>query len=88
MLKAQALIFFHKQNFKELYNILQSNYFTPSNHMQLQDLWLKAHYTEVLFCKDKLFLKLFFLNNVFVKKIKLLFKTKNKKSFFVQLIEK
>uniref|UniRef100_A0A915D6M4 Homeobox domain-containing protein n=1 Tax=Ditylenchus dipsaci TaxID=166011 RepID=A0A915D6M4_9BILA len=46
VLKAQALISFHKQNFKELYSILQSNHFSPSNHTELQDLWMRAHYTE------------------------------------------
>uniref|UniRef100_A0A915BEA9 Homeobox domain-containing protein n=1 Tax=Parascaris univalens TaxID=6257 RepID=A0A915BEA9_PARUN len=46
VLKAQAFICFHRQNFKELYRILENNQFSPENHAELQDLWLKAHYTE------------------------------------------
>ncbi|VDM41497.1 unnamed protein product [Toxocara canis] len=46
VLKAQAFISFHRQNFKELYRILENNQFSPENHAELQDLWLKAHYTE------------------------------------------
>lgn len=46
VLKAQALICFHRQNYKELYRILETNQFSPENHAELQDLWLKAHYSE------------------------------------------
>ncbi|OZC07203.1 homeobox domain protein [Onchocerca flexuosa] len=46
VLKAQAFICFHRQNFKELYRILETNQFSPENHAELQDLWLKAHYSE------------------------------------------
>ncbi|VDM99121.1 unnamed protein product [Thelazia callipaeda] len=46
VLKAQAFICFHRQNFKELYRILENNHFSPENHAELQDLWLKAHYSE------------------------------------------
>ncbi|KAI1719831.1 homeobox domain-containing protein [Ditylenchus destructor] len=46
VLKAQALISFHKQNFKELYSILQTSHFSPHNHSELQDLWMRAHYSE------------------------------------------
>lgn len=48
VLKAQAFICFHRQNFKELYRILENNQFSPENHAELQDLWLKAHYSEVI----------------------------------------
>lgn len=47
MLKAQALISFHKQSFKELYQILQSHHFSFEHHVELQELWMKAHYAEV-----------------------------------------
>lgn len=47
VLKAQAFIYFHQQNFKELYRILENNQFSPENHAELQKLWMKAHYTEV-----------------------------------------
>uniref|UniRef100_A0A0N5AW19 Homeobox domain-containing protein n=1 Tax=Syphacia muris TaxID=451379 RepID=A0A0N5AW19_9BILA len=46
VLKAQAFIYFHQQNFKELYRILENNQFSPENHAELQKLWMKAHYTE------------------------------------------
>uniref|UniRef100_A0A8D3AS73 SIX homeobox 5 n=1 Tax=Scophthalmus maximus TaxID=52904 RepID=A0A8D3AS73_SCOMX len=46
MLKAQALVAFHREEFKELYAILESHDFHPSNHGFLQDLYLKARYKE------------------------------------------
>uniref|UniRef100_A0A914QMY6 Homeobox domain-containing protein n=1 Tax=Panagrolaimus davidi TaxID=227884 RepID=A0A914QMY6_9BILA len=46
VLKAQALISFHKQNFKELYQILQATSFSPEHHEELQNLWMQAHYCE------------------------------------------
>lgn len=46
VLKAKALVAFHRGNFKELYKILESNQFSPQNHPKLQALWLKAHYIE------------------------------------------
>uniref|UniRef100_A0A0N4U4G1 Homeobox domain-containing protein n=1 Tax=Dracunculus medinensis TaxID=318479 RepID=A0A0N4U4G1_DRAME len=46
VLKAQAFICFHRQNFKELYRILENNQFSPESHPELQDLWLRAHYSE------------------------------------------
>ncbi|XP_033953832.1 homeobox protein SIX5 [Pseudochaenichthys georgianus] len=46
MLKAQALVAFHRDEFKELYAILDSYAFHPSNHGFLQDLYLKARYKE------------------------------------------
>uniref|UniRef100_G3P5E8 SIX homeobox 5 n=1 Tax=Gasterosteus aculeatus aculeatus TaxID=481459 RepID=G3P5E8_GASAC len=46
MLKAQALVAFHRDEFKELYAILESHDFHPSNHGFLQDLYLKARYKE------------------------------------------
>ncbi|KAJ8256397.1 hypothetical protein COCON_G00185490 [Conger conger] len=46
LLKAQALVAFHRQEFKEMYAILESHYFHPSNHGYLQDLYLQARYKE------------------------------------------
>jgi hypothetical protein len=47
VLKAKATVLFHQQNFKELYRTLETHNFSPDNHLQLQSLWLKAHYVEV-----------------------------------------
>lgn len=46
VLKAKAIVAFHRGNFKELYRILESHQFSPHNHAKLQALWLKAHYIE------------------------------------------
>lgn len=46
VLKAKALVYFHKQMFKELYKILEGFQFNPHNHSKLQMLWMKAHYIE------------------------------------------
>ncbi|XP_044735348.1 homeobox protein six1b-like [Chrysoperla carnea] len=46
VLKAKAIVAFHRGNFKELYRILESHSFSPHNHTKLQALWLKAHYVE------------------------------------------
>ncbi len=46
VLKAKALVYFHKGNFKELYRIIESFQFSEHNHSKLQMLWMKAHYIE------------------------------------------
>ncbi|XP_020642943.3 homeobox protein SIX2 [Pogona vitticeps] len=46
VLKAKAVVAFHRGNFRELYKILESYQFSPHNHPKLQQLWLKAHYIE------------------------------------------
>ncbi|XP_028321069.1 homeobox protein SIX5 [Gouania willdenowi] len=46
LLKGQALVAFHREQFSELYAILESHDFHPSNHGFLQDLYLKARYKE------------------------------------------
>nr|CAD7415458.1 unnamed protein product [Timema cristinae] len=46
VLKAKAIVAFHRGNFKELYRLLESHQFSPHNHPKLQALWLKAHYVE------------------------------------------
>lgn len=46
VLKAKAVVAFHRGNFRELYKILESYQFSLHNHPKLQQLWLKAHYIE------------------------------------------
>jgi len=46
VLKAKAVVAFHRGNFKELYKLLESHQFSPHNHAKLQSLWLKGHYIE------------------------------------------
>ena len=46
VLKAKALVYFHKGNFKEMYRILEGFQFLEHNHPKLQMLWMKAHYIE------------------------------------------
>ncbi|XP_044752661.1 homeobox protein six1-like [Coccinella septempunctata] len=46
VLKAKAIVAFHRGNFKDLYKILENHQFSPHNHSKLQALWLKAHYIE------------------------------------------
>lgn len=46
LLKARALVAFHREEFHELYDILEGFAFQPSNHGFLQDLYLRARYKE------------------------------------------
>lgn len=46
VLKAKAVVAFHRGHFKELYHLLEHHPFSPQNHAKLQNLWLKAHYVE------------------------------------------
>lgn len=46
VLKARALVAFHRGAYRELYVIVESHKFDESNHSFLQDLWYKAHYME------------------------------------------
>lgn len=46
VLKAKALVYFHRGNFKEMYRIIESFQFSEPNHPKLQMLWMKAHYIE------------------------------------------
>ncbi|KAL1397124.1 hypothetical protein pipiens_009994 [Culex pipiens pipiens] len=46
VLKAKAVVAFHRGNFKELYRLLEHHSYAPHNHAKLQALWLKAHYVE------------------------------------------
>ncbi|EDO31034.1 predicted protein, partial [Nematostella vectensis] len=46
VLKARAIVSFHRGRYREVYNILETNEFDPSSHELLQCLWYKAHYSE------------------------------------------
>ncbi|XP_055390418.1 homeobox protein six1b [Condylostylus longicornis] len=46
VLKAKAVVAFHRGQYKELYRLLEHHHFSPHNHAKLQNLWLKAHYVE------------------------------------------
>ncbi|XP_055854852.1 protein sine oculis [Episyrphus balteatus] len=46
VLKAKAVVAFHRGQYKELYRLLEHHQFSPHNHAKLQALWLKAHYIE------------------------------------------
>ena len=46
VLKAKAVVAFHRGNFRELYKIIENNNFSEHNHPKLQQLWLKSHYIE------------------------------------------
>ncbi|CAK8690041.1 uncharacterized protein LOC143463199 [Clavelina lepadiformis] len=46
VLKAKAVVAFHRGNFRELYKIIENNNFSEHNHLKLQQLWLKSHYIE------------------------------------------
>ncbi|XP_063295276.1 homeobox protein SIX4-like isoform X2 [Pelobates fuscus] len=46
ILKARALVAFHQGRYQELFSVLESHNFDPSNHAVLQDLWYKARYNE------------------------------------------
>ena len=42
VLKAKAVVAFHRGHFKELYRLLESHSFSAHNHAKLQSLWLKG----------------------------------------------
>lgn len=42
VLKAKAVVAFHRGHFKELYRLLEHHQFAPQNHAKLQALWLKG----------------------------------------------
>lgn len=46
VLRARALVAFHRKAYRELYSILQNHNFDPRYHPQLQEMWFKAHYLE------------------------------------------
>uniref|UniRef100_A0A8C4QI55 Homeobox domain-containing protein n=1 Tax=Eptatretus burgeri TaxID=7764 RepID=A0A8C4QI55_EPTBU len=46
VLRARALVAFHRSDYSDIYNILESRCFSPSSHSMLQQLWYKARYAE------------------------------------------
>lgn len=46
VLKARAVVAFHKESYRELYAILESHSFDSRHHSELQQMWFKAHYKE------------------------------------------
>ncbi|CAI2354078.1 unnamed protein product [Caenorhabditis sp. 36 PRJEB53466] len=46
ILKAQAFLAFHSNNYKELYRIIETHHFASEHHPSLQEWWLNAHYHE------------------------------------------
>ncbi|XP_013785435.1 homeobox protein SIX1-like [Limulus polyphemus] len=46
VLRARATVAFHQGNYKELYAILESHNFEYFHHLELQQMWYKAHYRE------------------------------------------
>ncbi|XP_060727628.1 homeobox protein six1-like isoform X2 [Tachysurus vachellii] len=46
VLQAKAAVAFHREDFGELYRILESHQFSTQSHAVLQQLWLRAHYAE------------------------------------------
>uniref|UniRef100_UPI0035902CA8 homeobox protein SIX4-like n=1 Tax=Myxine glutinosa TaxID=7769 RepID=UPI0035902CA8 len=46
VLRARALVAFHRSDYSDIYNILESRCFSPSSHSVLQQLWYKARYAE------------------------------------------
>lgn len=46
VLKARAVVAFHRSDFRDLYAILEGHNFDSVNHQVLQQMWYKAHYIE------------------------------------------
>ncbi|XP_067943617.1 homeobox protein SIX6-like [Watersipora subatra] len=46
VLKARAVVAFHRSDFRDLYTILEGHNFDSVNHQVLQQMWYKAHYVE------------------------------------------
>jgi len=44
--RARAFTAFESANYRELYQILESRDFEPKHHLQLQEMWYRAHYRE------------------------------------------
>lgn len=45
VLKAKAVVAFHRGQYKELYRLLENHHFSAQNHAKLQALWLKGETT-------------------------------------------
>ena len=48
IMKAKAVVYFHKGNFRDLYKILETHNYQPENHLKLQQLWLKEQRVTLL----------------------------------------
>ena len=46
VLKATALVAFHRRNYTQVYKILESNQFSQRFHRDLQEMWCNSHYLE------------------------------------------
>lgn len=46
VVRARALVAFHAGNFHELYDLLETHRFTKESQVQMQGIWLEAHYRE------------------------------------------
>ena len=46
LLRARAIVAYHQQKYRDLYNIIESRRFGSHHHEKLQTLWLEAHYNE------------------------------------------
>ena len=64
VLRARVSVAFHRANYRELYNLLESNTFSQQYHQELQNLWYRAHYkvTHSLSLSASLFYALFVVN--------------------------
>lgn len=46
VLRARALVLFHRGEFQEMYSILENNNFSVASHQRMQQLWQEARYRE------------------------------------------
>ncbi|XP_001654439.2 homeobox protein six1b isoform X1 [Aedes aegypti] len=46
LLRARCMVAYHRGAFHELYALLESHFYSPKHHPDLQNLWFKAHYRE------------------------------------------
>jgi homeobox protein SIX3/6 len=46
IMRARAIVSFHQNNHRDLYNILETHKFTRESHAKLQAMWMEAHYKE------------------------------------------
>lgn len=46
ILRARILLLFERQEYQEMYNIIENHQFSHASHARLQHLWLEARYRE------------------------------------------
>lgn len=46
VLRARVLVHFERQEYSEMYSILENHQFSHSSHLRLQQLWWEARYRE------------------------------------------